>query len=81
MPRPVLLTCGHAANSTDYANRPACAICGVVKLASAVPDLAGRLAMCVYADNVKPSAFYLAFFRYRPDRDNDEFYCGCFGWE
>lgn len=80
MPRPVLLTCGHAANSTDYANRPACAICGVVKPAAQTPDLVGRLAMCQYGDTVKNSDALLAFFRYRPDRDNDEFYCGCYGW-
>ena len=30
----------------------------------------------------KPSSNNLAFFKYQPDKDFDEFYCGCtFGWD
>jgi len=29
----------------------------------------------------KPSDLALPFFSYRPDRDFDEFYCGCHGWD
>lgn len=28
----------------------------------------------------RPSSPDLALFRYRPERDHDEFYCGCMGW-
>lgn len=29
----------------------------------------------------RPSSPDLAFFQARPDREFDEFYCGCFGWD
>ena len=29
----------------------------------------------------EPSASGLAFFQYRPDKEFDEFYCGCHGWD
>ena len=28
-----------------------------------------------------PSDYGLAFFQYKPDAEQDEFYCGCFGWD
>ena len=27
------------------------------------------------------SSFGLPFFKYHPDKPQDEFYCGCFGWD
>ena len=29
----------------------------------------------------QPSDTKLAFFKYCPDKEHDEFYCGCFGWD
>ena len=29
----------------------------------------------------QPSSFGLAFFKYKPESSQDEFYCGCFGWD
>lgn len=29
----------------------------------------------------QPSSPDLPFFKHRPDRDHDEFYCGCWGWD
>ena len=29
----------------------------------------------------QPSDFNLAFFKYKPKSIQDEFYCGCFGWD
>lgn len=29
----------------------------------------------------EPSSPDLAFFSHKPDREHDEFYCGCFGWD
>ena len=80
MSHPVLLTCGHAANSTDYQQRPACSICGDIKVAAAQPNLIGRLARCQYGDRSVASSYELPFFKYRVDRDMDEYYCGCYGW-
>lgn len=44
--------------------------------------LEGRTARCCYGcgsyDNSRPS---LPFFEYRPDREYDTYYCGCYGWD
>ena len=45
------------------------------------PDLTGRMARCSYGGNEVPSSWNLAFFRHRPERDHDEYYCGCYGWD
>ncbi len=29
----------------------------------------------------EPSRVGLAFFKHQPDKPQDEFYCGCFGWD
>ena len=45
------------------------------------PDLSKRTARCAYGGAEVPSAVALAFFRYRPEREHDEYYCGCYGWD
>lgn len=44
--------------------------------------LDGRTAKCCYRcgsmESSKPS---LPFFEYRPDKEYDSYYCGCFGWD
>lgn len=32
-------------------------------------------------DSTWPSSSNLPFFSHRPDRSEDEFYCGCWGWD
>jgi hypothetical protein len=36
---------------------------------------------CYSCGSVRDSSFDLAFFKHRPDRDTDAYYCGCFGWD
>jgi hypothetical protein len=56
------------------------------------PDLTGRLAFCSYRagrggvvpkchETGVPSRVGLAFFSHHPDREHDEYYCGCWGWD
>ena len=69
-------------------------VAGADEVATEVPSLEGRRARCSYcrepsedARNVghRPegvqSDFKLPFFSHQPDRDFDEYYCGCFGWD
>lgn len=49
-------------------------------------QLAGRMATCGSPNtntehNPKPSSPDLAFFRYQPENENDDYYCGCLGWD
>lgn len=44
--------------------------------------LDGRIARCCYGcGRNRPSAPSLPFFEYRPDKDYDSYYCGCYGWD
>lgn len=56
------------------------------------PDLTGRKARCSYfgkrsirsgkkCESEVDSSTKLAFFKHCPQKDHDEFYCGCFGWD
>jgi hypothetical protein len=69
-----------------------CVICaGIDKgynICADKPSLKGRKARCDYwrsKDKHQPgdevdSKWSLAFFEYRPDKEYDKYYCGCFGW-
>lgn len=79
-----LMACGHSANAT-HDGKPACAICcnikeGWDKIAEQQPKLKGRMARCSYCESTEPSNTNLAFFKYRPDKEFDGYYCGCRGW-
>ena len=43
--------------------------------------LDGREARCPDCGHREPSAPGLAFFQYRPDKEYDSYYCGCYGWD
>lgn len=78
----VLMECGHAANGTEKTSGlPACVVCGSTVVATDQPDLSDRIAKCGYCGVRGPSSRTLAFFEYKPDREFDAFYCGCFGWD
>ena len=80
----VYLKCGHSAHAvkkTPEGNVPWCVICDCGEVVVS-PTLEGRTAHCFYrCGNTKPSRLSLAFFEYKPDKDEDEYYCGCFGWD
>ena len=77
----VLMKCGHAANAKTATNRPACAICGCLEIAEEQPNLIGRKAKCFYCGKKTDSSLDLPFFEYCADKKEDEYYCGCMGWD
>lgn len=80
-----LMKCGHVANSTMEDGSPACVICmctDVEKEVSESYGLEGRKAKCVYnCGHETDSAWTLPFFEYTPNKPNDSYYCGCWGWD
>ncbi len=79
-----LMKCGHTANGTNTKGVPICVVCfgrspDAVTPAETIPDLTNRRAACACGREVD-STLNLAFFRHRPDREKDSFYCGCRGW-
>ena len=77
----VLMKCGHTSMFMDAEGKPCCAICDCYEIEENQPSLEGRIAKCSYCKNERPSSYLLPFFKYRPDKDCDEYYCGCFGWD
>jgi hypothetical protein len=84
-----MMACGHTANASmknqDGSETPCCVICvGITRDAITpvtMPNLTGRMMRCSYGDKDKPSDPSAAFFAYRPDKLQDEYYCGCHGWD
>ena len=80
-----MMKCGHSANATDADGKPCCAICiwldpNAQIVDDAPPDLTGRFATC-YGHSKVPSSSNLAFFKHHPNKVEDEYYCGCMGWD
>lgn len=88
-----VMKCGHTANSNrlmpDGTKIPSCVICGCIDIAyecTGTSGLEGRKAICTQHKQggdcrPVPSSWDLPFFRYRPDKEYDEYYCGCWGWD
>ena len=64
-----LMKCGHTV------------ICDCTELADENPSLQGRKAKCSFCGQIKDSDYDLPFFEYKPDKEYDEYYCGCGGWD
>lgn len=77
-----MMKCGCAAQAVDQHKNPVCIVHDCKEIASDL-NLAGRIARCAYCGETRssPDRECLAFFRHRPDRKFDEFYCGCRGWD
>lgn len=68
---------------------------GATQVAATQPDLTGRKARCTYArrgphdghSGGRPepqpvdSSTRLPFFKHCPDQPEDDYYCGCWGWD
>ena len=87
----VLMKCGHRSQA-DSNGKPVCLICiGLTENATIVDDtitdetLKGRKARCSYyghkCNSEVDSSLSLPFFSHRPDKENDSYYCGCYGWD
>lgn len=82
-----LMACKHIDNAT-IDGQPGCAICGCTDVAQTInvdenptQGLEGRQCQCPCCGEVKPSAWTLPFFKYRPDAEFDSAYDGCYGWD
>ncbi len=78
-----LMKCGCVAHGKNAQTmQPWCVTHDCEEPAEALPSLEGRSATCCYGHHAKvPSKWDLAFFRYRPESTEDEYYCGCYGWD
>ena len=85
-----MMKCGHVAQGVESeTKKPICIICmgihtGATEVDDTPPDLTGRKARCSYfrrCGTEVDSNYKLAFFGYEPNREFDEFYCDCYGWE
>lgn len=82
-----LMKCGHAASGIEMkTGKPCCVSCSGLTpdahIEAAAPDLTGRFAHCAYGPHARvPSSTDLAFFEYKPDKPEDIYYCGCYGWD
>ena len=43
--------------------------------------LEGRKARCAWCNKKTDSCWDLPFFEYKPNKEYDEYYCGCGGWD
>ena len=86
-----LMKCGHLGTGRLHpSGKPICAICAgrtadaetIERECHGTEGLEGRTARCGYhCGSEKPSAWELPFFKHHPDREHDEYYCGCMGWD
>ena len=84
-----LMKCGHVSNGLDKDDKPVCVICAgirpgyneVLTEVDGTYGLEGRQAKCPYCGKLTQSSWDLPFFKHKPDKEFDEFYDGCFGWD
>ncbi len=75
----IMMKCGHVANAS-HNGEPCCIICECFDIDDKKPDLTGRIAKCAECSHTTKSNYDLPFFQYNPDKNFDEYYCGCHGW-
>ena len=75
-----IMKCGHTANATCD-GKPCCVICSCFEIDNDRPCLDNRIAKCSECGHETQSNYNLPFFQYRKDKDSDEYYCGCHGWD
>lgn len=88
----ILMKCGCTALGTDSEGKPVCPVHigihpGAEQVDDTPPSLKGRMAFCCYCNTSRPSDYSLPFFTVGrckkgvQSTEQDEFYCGCRGWE
>lgn len=81
--RTYLMKC-NCSNVGTYANKDNVMVpyCGLHRCFEVVPDpdLTNRVSFCYCGKSTK-SKIDIAFFKYRPEKEYDEYYCGCHGWD
>jgi hypothetical protein len=90
-----LMKCGHIANATTMIPNSSntgkikihsCVICAGIVAGFNITideplDLTGRKAKCDECGKIVKSNPKLPFFSYRPDKEYDSYYSGCYGWD
>lgn len=76
-----LMKCGHTANANTADGKPYCVICGCEDVAIMKYDLKDRTAKCIMCGKETQSNDSLPFFKFKPNHDYDDYYCGCGGWD
>lgn len=84
-----LMKCGHVANAHDPYGNPVCAICAGLKNSADLIErecfgnvgLEKRIAKCPECGATTESKWSLPFFEYRPEKESDIYYDGCYGWD
>jgi len=76
----IMMSCNHVAHGVNQNGQPTCVICFNTKVGES-PNLEGRTAKCTYCKTTVKSDIKLPFFGYMPDREKDDYYCGCRGWD
>lgn len=85
MTKVYLMKCG-CSNSGAYRPTvkgmvPVCGLHNEFMVVDEPIDLHMRKAECCYCRATTESKIELAFFKYQPSADTDQYYCGCFGWD
>ena len=78
-----MMKCGHTANGVTPNGMPCCVICAPRQEAferANKPYINNREAKCKICGRITKSDMSLAFFKYKPDNEFDEWYCGCCGY-
>lgn len=76
------LKCGCIPVSYTKDNEPICLIHNCTETVEITnEDIKNRKAKCNYCGRIVTSSFDLPFFKYCPDKESDEFFDGCFGWD
>lgn len=77
----IMMRCGHVAMGRKLEdNTPYCLICNCSEVAEII-NVEGRKAKCSECGYEVDSSVDLPFFKYRPDHNTDQYYCGCWGWD
>lgn len=80
-----LMQCGCRAQGINMGTgKPCCIVhhgCPEAELEAPEPDLTKRTAKCSYCSTREPSSLDLPFFVHQPNKPEDDYYCGCRGWD
>ena len=79
------MKCGHVVDK-EHIKYDLCNCTTILReVQTDIDGLEGRKARCYQHKGGNPplvqSRWNLPFFNYRPDKETDEYYCGCWGWE
>lgn len=81
MNKKMLMKCGHVSNAVTHDGKHVCVICNCKEVSKNDIILKERKARCCMCGRITESKETLPFFKYTPNKEFDEYYCGCGGWD